>query len=89
MMKAGHCPKCSGGRIGHLASLPDTVGSETEVARRHLGIAITDGAPIGALEAYVCASCGYLELSVADPDKVCFDIIRGFSWVTAPPTPYR
>jgi predicted nucleic-acid-binding Zn-ribbon protein len=91
MKRRAQCPKCGGTRIGHLSSLPDTVGAEVEVWPRYAATMLADGepTPVGRIEAYLCAGCGYLEEYVADVDELQFDWLQGFSWVGATSTPYR
>jgi hypothetical protein len=92
MKLRGHCPRCGGTRIGHLTSLPDTVGTEADVWPRYVAtIKGPDGelTPVGQIEAYLCAGCGYLEEYVADVEKLDFDRLQGFSWVRSETSPYR
>jgi predicted nucleic-acid-binding Zn-ribbon protein len=85
------CPKCGGRKIGHLESLPDTLGDETHVIPRRVGTMMIDGrrTRVGMIEAYVCAVCGYLEEYVAEIERVPLEELEGFCWVREPASPYR
>jgi len=85
------CPKCGGRRIGHLESLPDTLADETQVTPRMVGTTTVDGkrTKVGTIEAYLCASCGYLEEYVVEIHRVPLEKLEGFSWLTEQAAPYR
>ena len=91
MKTAKACPKCGGRKIGHLASMPDTLGDETQVAPRVVGMMKNDGkrTKVGLIEAYLCASCGYLEEYVAEVHRVPLEKLEGFTWVKEQSSPYR
>ena len=87
-MKASkQCPKCSSRRIGFLEMQADqTKGSPvgrslgfTGEYGNYLGSARRD--PIGLLEAYVCADCGYHESYVKSPELLQWQALAGFRWV--------
>jgi hypothetical protein len=85
------CPKCQSTRIGHLETVEDRThgGSTAQPAAfgRAARPGVFEGARVkpnelwGALEAYVCADCGFYETYVKEPDMVPFDHLEGFSWV--------
>lgn len=88
-MKASkQCPKCKSLRIGYL---------ETQLDLAHAGPAqgyvgkgpgsIWRHEFIGALEAYVCADCGYHESYVKDVAAVRWERVEGFRWVNEDPGP--
>lgn len=96
-MRNGKCPKCGSGKIGHLAELNDEIGGYEPVFET-LGVRIEPPNKYkwwmgpeyrgevhreGALEAYVCTSCGFLETYVRDPRSVPFESLIGFTWVGA------
>jgi len=91
MKQARRCTKCQSQRVGYLPQIPDTVGSETDVRCRYVGTASVDGRRVGVgrLEAHVCTECGFLELYVAEADKVDFEAIEGFSRTGPLSSPYR
>jgi hypothetical protein len=43
------------------------------------------GEAVGALEAHLCAECGYFETYVTAPASVPYDELKGFQWVNDPP----
>lgn len=96
MKKSGVCPKCGSRRIGHLDKvIQRTEGqySGTPVighTSAPLGIELTETpgilkvikeGPIGQLEAYLCAECGFYETYVKDPTSLSYDLLVGFQWL--------
>jgi predicted nucleic-acid-binding Zn-ribbon protein len=92
--QAKKCPRCASLRIAHLATQVDEGDSYYE---RKLGLKrekrFFDSQAIGLLEAYVCASCGYFETYVQEPEQVDWDNVQGLTWVNPLPPdgegPYR
>ena len=99
MKKSGACPKCGSKKIGHLENVVhrvDTVYESTKItdhAHAPLGInreetkgilTIITEVPVGQLEAYLCADCGFYETYIKEPGRVPYDSILGFTWVNSP-----
>ncbi len=95
MKSTGTCPKCSSQKIGYLENvIQRTEGSTGEmIVRGHCAAPLGTGktvqqgifkvtveAPIGTLEAYFCADCGFYETYVKDPASIEFEKIIGFKW---------
>ncbi|MDH5508318.1 MAG: hypothetical protein OEZ02_13930 [Anaerolineae bacterium] len=92
------CPKCSSKKIGYLENVihrTDTMGDSYPVkghAPAPLGegrttstgiLKVTTIAPVGQLEAYFCADCGFYETYVKQPSTIDFASIVGFKWAGA------
>jgi predicted nucleic-acid-binding Zn-ribbon protein len=97
-MKASkQCPKCHSLKVGYLEQAIDRgeYSSDTwpaAVGKTEPRSWFAVGTVVGALEAYLCAECGYYETYVKDPATVPFDQLAGFHWLneTADPgKPYR
>ena len=94
MKRTWVCPKCKGRRIGYFEWLPDVEQEKKHAKftlRRNVGAEQGVGYILwGELEAYVCGDCGYLEEYVKDPNRVPWERLRNFRWLTPPDeTPYR
>jgi hypothetical protein len=97
-MKASkQCPKCHSLKVGYLEYVADR-GRETYqesivgLTVPHRNRLLKTAEPIGTLEAYLCADCGFYETYVRDPGSVPFDSIEGFHWLNDPTStgqPYR
>lgn len=82
MKKTRQCPKCDGLDLYYIAA-PLAPTHDTSSLRRgaSLGLAWADGEyhdfnilrGLGELEAYCCATCGYLETYVKDWEKIQAD----------------
>lgn len=96
MKEIGMCPKCKSGKVGYLENViqrtdgiyngapvrghsPAPAGIERKESNGFLKV-IQEG-PVGQLEAYLCASCGYFETYLKEPGSVPFESIVGFRWV--------
>lgn len=67
------CPKCGGGRILHSPTIADRDRYfNKNLALQVKGILLDR--PVGELEAYICAKCGYTELYVRDLDALLLEI---------------
>jgi hypothetical protein len=80
MKKSERCPKCDSTTIGYLEHVWDSNAD-------HLVVGTTKDFLIktaGALEAYICAECGYYETYVKSPHSIKFTELRGFRWLKAP-----
>lgn len=95
MKRTGICPKCNSQKVGYLENIIHrTEGQAAELpVRGHcaapLGVGesvsggfikVTIESPVGQLEAYFCASCGFYETYVKEPDSIPFESITGFKW---------
>jgi predicted nucleic-acid-binding Zn-ribbon protein len=96
MKKTGVCPKCNSRKIGYLENVIQRTEAEisSQPIRGHcpapLGrtqsesggfLKVIKEEPVGMLEAYLCASCGFYETYVKDPASIPFERIIGFKWV--------
>jgi predicted nucleic-acid-binding Zn-ribbon protein len=76
MRKSIQCPKCERRRILHVAMVEDAssdVWSGQIAVRHERSWTGRVKQSVGALELYMCASCGYAEWYVVDPGKVVPD----------------
>jgi predicted nucleic-acid-binding Zn-ribbon protein len=90
------CPKCSSLKVGYLEYVADRGRDNYQESIVGLteprGKLLKTIEPVGTLEAYVCAECGYHETYLKDPAAVPFEQIGGFHWlhdVTGAGQPYR
>ena len=63
------CPKCGGSRILHSPTVVDHDYRWNKALTLQVKGTVFER-PIGELEAYVCAKCGYTELYVRDVDEL-------------------
>jgi predicted nucleic-acid-binding Zn-ribbon protein len=67
MKKSLQCPKCEGRKIAHVSRVMDTMGPLSLARRRGV---LGNRPAAGALEAFVCAACGYAELYSSDMEAL-------------------
>ncbi len=85
------CPKCGGGKIGHLDSIPD-FGDSWPPNKQAIGYTLAEKRKwtigternIHEVEALVCTTCGYLEYYAKSPETIPFEEIEGFTWYKKP-----
>ena len=98
MKRSKQCPKCGSlrvGRIEHVVTVDE--GADGQVQLRPIPVGRFAGrggdtnVPIGPLEAFLCADCGYYELYLREPRSVPYENIPGFTWLNSlgPSAPYR
>jgi hypothetical protein len=83
------CPKCGNKKIGHLKWLPMYSDSE---ARGEQYIGTSPGVRpkwsvgtfnnVHSIEAYICSSCGLLECYAQEPEKIPFEKLENFEWIS-------
>ncbi len=78
MKKTGKCPKCSSGDLVQIVrAVNSSRYSPQSINRLALKGTALAGAVLGlepgALEAFFCRKCGYLELYVREPESVVPD----------------
>ena len=98
MKTTRQCPKCKSLKVGYLEAIADHIDT-ARTQPQHLGAvahkvnwAMSRVQPVGQLEAYVCAECGFLESYVQAASEVPFDKLPGWVWLNpdAPSNePYR
>jgi len=81
------CPKCGSEKLGYLESVPDM---DDGWPPDHAIIGYQETTEPGWLEstkttkhemeAYICASCGFLEYYAKNPAAIRFENIPGFRW---------
>jgi hypothetical protein len=78
MKRARRCPKCAGEKILHIAEVHNSSSSSSKtIADASWGnskvAGTVMGLPPGALEAWFCGACGFVEYYVRDPGAVVVD----------------
>lgn len=67
MKRTMQCPKCDGRRLVHVPHVHNGMNVQLALANRDLRFVKP---PVGHLEAFVCAGCGYSELYTTDVDAL-------------------
>jgi len=78
MKKEKECPKCGSSKIIHISRAVNSSKYDPQMIRglAHKGTALAGavlGLEPGALEAYTCRGCGYMELYVREPGSLQTD----------------
>jgi len=61
------CPKCDGRKIAHVPHVDNAMNGQLALAHRAMRFVKP---PVGHVEAFVCAGCGYSEHYTTDVDAL-------------------
>lgn len=87
MRKSQRCPKCDHGEVLHVPRVQDSDHDDQGLGVR-MGLITRE--TIGALQAYVCLGCGFVEWYVERPDRIDVDRLEGARVLRSPRGPaYR
>ncbi len=88
MRKSRRCPKCEHGEVLHVPKVMDS-----DFNQHALGVRMTllmKREMVGALQAYVCLGCGFVEWYVDDAAAIEIKRLEGATVLRAPTHPaYR
>lgn len=75
MKQKKECPKCGSKKLVHITRAVNSSKYDPQMIRglAHNGTALAGavlGLEPGALEAYTCRGCGYMEIYVREPDAL-------------------
>lgn len=89
MKKSHRCPRCHSNRVGYLEEVKDSSVDRLVVGTTAATLFVKK---IGALEAYLCADCGFYQTYVKEPRSISYEEIEGFHWLNPEQSrqgPYR
>ena len=99
MKRTGKCPKCGEERIvrlDYVLDAADWLGTSGGGPKDRSGnlpvcrhVARTPDGEVAATEAYVCASCGWLEEYVKSPGDIRWEDVQGAAWYRPSGRGYR